>query len=84
MVIRAVEDGLLGVERQGRMEVNGGKPRLLRRLQNFGGLAHALLHHGGDLGGGLGHAPQQRLVPDDGRVLHHVALVGVISISWAR
>ena len=49
---------------------------LLRRLQNFGGLAHALLHHGGDLGGGLGHAPQQRLVPDDGRVLHHVGAGG--------
>ena len=49
---------------------------LLRRLQNFGGLAHALLHHGGDLGGGLGHAPHQGLVPDDGRVLHHVGAGG--------
>ncbi len=49
---------------------------LLRRLQDFGGLAHALLHHGGDLGSGLGHAPQQRLVPDDGRVLHHIGAGG--------
>ena len=57
---------------------------LLRRLQNFGGLAHALLHHGGDLGGGLGHARSNALSRTMAAYSITLALVGVISISWAR
>ena len=49
---------------------------LLGGLQNIAGLAHALLDHGSDLRRRLGHPPQQRLVVDDGHVLHHVGAGG--------
>ena len=45
---------------------------LLRRGENFPGVAHPLLNHGRNVPGGLGHGAQQGLVPDDARILQHI------------
>ena len=53
-----------------------GKHLLLGDLQNLRRLADALLHQRGDLTGSLCHAPQQRLIPHDGHIFHHVGAGG--------
>ncbi len=53
-----------------------GVDLLLGGFQDIPGLPKPLLDQGGDLRSRLGNAPQQRLVPDDGHILHDVGAGG--------
>ena len=53
-----------------------GENLLFGGFQNVLGRAHAVIDGLGDLAGGGGHIAQQRLVPDDFRVLHDVGSRG--------
>lgn len=53
-----------------------GVDLLLGGLQHIAGGAAALLHHGGDAAGGLGHLAHERLVLHNADVLHDVSAGG--------
>ena len=53
-----------------------GVDLLLGSFQNGSGFSDALLHQHRDLPRRLSNAPQQRLIPNDGHILHHVGAGG--------